>query len=80
MASNTSVSSSAKNRGFHLPVCPISLVVFITTVILVTRQKQQQMKCTITVNDEDEDDDDPSTTDTVPINVVFVLGPPGVGM
>ena len=71
------------NRGFKLPVCPFSLLVFVTTVILVTRRQRQthyyswltSTKCSSTTNEND-----PSTENTVvPLYIVFVLGPPGVG-
>ena len=79
---DNSVATST-NRGFKLPVCPFSLLVFVTTVILVTRRQRQthyyswltSTKCSSTTNEND-----PSTENTVvPLYIVFVLGPPGVG-
>jgi hypothetical protein len=94
-ASTTGTRSDSTNRGFQLPVCPFSVFVFITTVILVTRQQQQkklqQHRSSCTLRDDHNNDDTTTTalttndnninnSDTVPLYVVFVLGPPGVGM
>jgi hypothetical protein len=83
------MASKTNNRGFQLPVCPFSVFVFVTTVILVTRQKrklllQQQQeqhtsKCTTATDIITNNEDPVMMNNTVPLYVVFVLGPPGVG-
>ena len=60
-----------------LRVCPFSVLVFVTTAILVTRQKQRQEQLRSSQSSNNDNEDDRPTT--VPLHVVFVLGPPGVG-
>jgi hypothetical protein len=50
----------------YLRVCPFSVVVFIATVVVVTRQKRKQLR-------KDKEN-------KAGFQVVFVLGAPGVGM
>jgi hypothetical protein len=52
-----------------LRVCPFSIVVFVSTVVIVSRQKRRQLR----------KETETKVSDKKIFNVVFVLGAPGVG-